>query len=284
MSAPLTRFERLLKRLALQPAALGEQSAEHSIFVGGAGEGGVGAQARLFGGLVAAQATMAAQLSETEFPLHSLHAYFLQPGRPEQDIEYHCLASKQGRNFAVRRVEAWQNGALIFQLQASFHRPEAGVHHQQPMPGAPPPESLPNRDDLRGRSYWRDMPIDVRMASPITGDQPQTATQQIWLRANGEMPDNAQMHLAMLVYASDRSLLDTAWRPHADRGQLIGASLDHSMWFHQPVTFDDWLLYALESPVASAGRGLAFGAIYNTAGQRVATVAQEGLLRFRSNS
>lgn len=276
----LNRFARLLKRLNLQPAQMEPaESKGTTIYIGGAGEGGVGAQARLFGGLVAAQATMAAQLSARDFPLHSLHAYFLSPGRPQQDIEYHCVHSKDGRNFAVRSVEAWQNDTRIFQLQASFHRPEQGVHHQQPMPAAPAPEALPNRDELRGRAHWRAMPIDVRMATPITANQAQPAEQQIWLRANGQIPDDPHLHVALVVYASDRSLLDTAWRPHADQGTLVGASLDHSMWFHSQPKFDDWLLYSLQSPAAGAGRGLAYGAIYDRAGQRLVSVAQEGLLR-----
>jgi len=84
-----------------------------------------------------------------------------------------------------------------------------------------------------------------------------------------------------VVYASDRSLLDTAWRPHADRGSLTGASLDHAMWFHQVPCFDDWLLYTMKSPAAAGGRGLAIGAIYDRQGRRTVTVAQEGVLRSR---
>ncbi len=66
------RFARLLHRLDLS-----EQSP--SVFVGGAGEGGVGGESRLFGGLVAAQAVMAAQKTVESFGLHSLHAYFSVP-------------------------------------------------------------------------------------------------------------------------------------------------------------------------------------------------------------
>jgi acyl-CoA thioesterase-2 len=94
------------------------------------------------------------------------------------------------------------------------------------------------------------------------------------------IPDDPHLHVALVVYASDRTLLDTAWRPHADRGQLTGASLDHIMWFHHPPRFDDWLLYAMESPAASEARGLAIGGIY-THDRRLVTVAQEGVLRAR---
>lgn len=270
----MTLLERLIHRLNLA-------AGDTDVFVGGAGEGGVTADARLFGGLVAAQATMAALRTVSEFPLHSLHAYFLRPGRPDADIEFHVSRSKEGRNFAVRNVAAWQRGALIFQLQASFQRPVAGVVHQTPRPDVPEPDDLPNRDQLRGRANWQDMPIDVRMVSDITGDEPAAAEQLIWLGVNGALPNDPNLHLALVVYASDRSLLDTAWRPHADQGELTGASLDHSMWFHSPPRFDDWLLYSMHSPRAASGRGLAFGSIFSRAGEHLVSVAQEGVLRSR---
>ena len=265
-------FDRLIRRLSMNEESPG-------VFVGGAGEGGVGGESRLFGGLVAAQAAMAAQNTVDVFPMHSLHAYFLRPGKPDQDIVYHVTAVKDGRNFAARRVEAWQGGDCIFLLMASFQRLEKGARHQPVMPDAGDPDQLPNRDQMRGRKNWQEMPVDVRMFTDITADEARPAEQLVWVRANGEIPDDPRLHLALVVYASDRSLLDTAFRPHADKGQLSGASLDHAMWFHHPPRFDEWLLYATSSPVAGNARGLAFGHLYNRTGDCIVTVAQEGLMR-----
>jgi acyl-CoA thioesterase-2 len=270
----VSRLPLLIERLSLQ-----EQSPH--VFVGGSGDGGVGAESRLFGGLVASQAAMAAMLTVDDFPMHSLHAYFLRPGRPNVEIAYHVHASKDGRNFASRHIEAWQSGDCIFQMMASFHRLEQGVEHAPTMPEAPEPLSLKNRDELRGRSNWQNQPIDVRMATEITNDSPQEPHQKVWLKANGDLPDDPRLHLALTVYASDRTLLDTAWRPHTHHGQPAGASLDHAMWFHQPPVFDDWLLYDMQSPVAHGSRGLALGHMFNTAGQCLISVAQEGLVKFR---
>jgi len=270
----MSRLQKLLRRLTLKEAL-------PDVYVGGAGEGGIGGESRLFGGLVAAQAFIAAQYTVPDLAVHSLHAYFLRPGRALSDIEFRVTRTKDGRNFQAREVSAWQGGERIFQLQASFQRAEQGVEHQDPMPDVTEPTALPNRDQLRGRSNWQEMPIDVRMATPITADQPLPAEQHIWLRANGALPPDAALHAALVVYASDRSLLDTAWRPHADRGSLAGASLDHAMWFHRAPRFDDWLLYTMRSPAAGGGRGLAIGAIYDRAGHRLVTVAQEGVLRTR---
>lgn len=279
-------LDKLLLRLALPE--VDSDSTHTRIFIGGSGSGGVTANERLFGGLVAAQATVAAIHSvDAGLPLHSLHSYFLRPARADSDIEYHVNSSKDGRNFNARSVYAWQQGQLIFQLQASFQRPESDrFHHAPAMPDVADPETAPNRDQLRGRSNWREMPIDVRMLNEITTDQAAPAEQAVWIRANGALPKHGPeampLHYGLLVYASDRSLLDTAWRPHADQGELVGASLDHSIWFHQPADMQDWLLYDMYSPVAASSRGLAFGHMFSRAGQCVATVAQEGLLRVRA--
>ncbi|MBT4159754.1 MAG: acyl-CoA thioesterase II [Gammaproteobacteria bacterium] len=267
-------FDRLIRRLTLLEESPG-------VFVGGAGEGGIGGEDRLFGGLVAAQAVMAAQNTVDDFPMHSMHSYFLRPGRAGKDIAYHVTAVKDGRNFRSRRVEAWQGGDCIFQLISSFQRPEEGVEHQPEMPEATPPEDLPNRDQQKGRTHWQDMPIDVRMVTDITANEARPAEQRLWLKANGEIPDDPALHLALITYASDRGLLDTAYRPHADKGEHAGASLDHSMWFHEPPRFDDWLLFSTIAPVARSGRGLASGQIFNRSGRCLVSVAQEGLVRIR---
>jgi acyl-CoA thioesterase-2 len=266
------RFEKLIKRLTVNESS-------PNVFVGGAGAGGIGGEARLFGGLVAAQAVMAAQNTVEDFPMHSMHSYFLRPGRASKDIAYHVTALKEGRNFRSRTVEAWQDGDCIYQLIASFQREEEGVSHQPQMPEVAPPEELRNRDDMKGRLHWQDMPVDVRMVTPMTDNVARPAMQQAWLKANGDVPDDAGLHLALVVYASDRCLLDTAYRPHADKGPMRGASLDHSMWFHSAPRFDDWLLYCTEGPVAGGARGLATGRMFDRSGRCIVSVAQEGVVR-----
>lgn len=270
----MTLLERLQKRLDLK--ARGEDT-----FIGGSGAGGVTNNARLFGGLLAAQATVAAlRTVAAPLTLHSLHAYFLRPGRAERDITFRVTRTKEGKKFKVRSVYAEQNGKTIFQLQASFQAPEDGPEHATAAPQVRGPEDCPNRDELRGRDRHT-MPIDVRMATEITARTNLPPEQHVWLKANGEIPDDPHLHIALVVYASDRTLLDTAWRPHASLGDHSGASLDHVMWFHQAPRFDDWLLYDMTSPAASNARGLALGRMYDQSGHLIVSVAQEGLLRVR---
>ena len=266
-----TPAERLIDLLALVPAAPDEFRGETK-----------GRGPRLFGGLIAAQAVLAAGRTVSDAELHSLHAYFLRPGRPGEPVLYRVTRAKEGKNFQVREVSAVQREEIIFTLHASFARPESGIEHQDPMPDAPPPDDLPDRDRLRGHEDWAEQPIEIRTCDPAPEAGGGAPSVRLWIRPRGSLPDDARLHEAFLVYASDRALLSTASRPHdgPDRRRRA-ASLDHALWLHRPVRFDDWLLYTTESPAAHAARAFCLGAVYDRAGRRIASVAQEGLLRYQ---
>jgi acyl-CoA thioesterase-2 len=264
-------------------------------FAGGAGIGGATEAQRLFGGLVLAQAAVAAArtVDGTQMHMHSMHALFLRPGQAKTPIRFVVSPIKQGRNYHARLVTALQpdrdGEQTVFQMQASFGRfdtvadPAHRAEHQDAMRAVPPPAQAKNRDLLRGRDPAA-MPIEVRMIDALDEDRPAPPTTAIWIRANGELPDDPVLRLATLVYATDRAFLGTAWRPHAGKGRLAGASLDHSLWFHERITFDDWLLFEMHSPAARFERGLVFGGLYTADGRRVASASQEGSLAFQPNA
>ncbi|HMC71762.1 MAG TPA: acyl-CoA thioesterase II, partial [Mycobacteriales bacterium] len=219
---------------------------------------------RVFGGQVAGQALVAAgRTVDAERHVHSLHAYFLRPGDPEVPIVYEVDRIRDGRSFTTRRVVAVQHGRAIFNLSASFHIDEEGVDHQLPMPDAPDPESLPTyRERLApfaeqlGDWLNRPQPIDQRYVDNGGGlfragvSDPR---QQVWIRADGRLADEQLLHACVVAYASDMSLLDTVMLPHKinwDDPRVMGASLDHAMWFHRPFRADEWLLYVQESPTS----------------------------------
>jgi acyl-CoA thioesterase-2 len=249
---------------------------------------------RVFGGQVAGQALVAAArtVDDSGRLVHSLHAYFLRPGDPTVPILYEVDRIRDGRSFTTRRVVAIQHGKAIFNLQASFHRPEPGLDHQLPMDaGVPSPLDLPDfptrmeryRDRL-GDWLDRPRPIDTRyVVMPQERRGPQRPEQQVWLRADGTLPDDPVLHACVVTYASDMTLLDTTLLPHGfhswseERVQM--ASLDHAMWFHRPFRADEWLLYDQASPSTSDARGLAMGQIFTEDGRLAVTVVQEGLIR-----
>lgn len=252
---------------------------------------------RVFGGQVAGQALVAAgRTVPADRPVHSLHAYFIRPGDPAVPLVYIVDRVRDGRSFTTRRVSAIQHGKVIFTLSASFHHPEPGPSHALPMPQVPAPETLAPAwerwEKLFGEAAGeasRDNPIDLRYLGPLSYEaqrDPSLRTDHnlVWLRADGELPDDPLLHVCLMTYASDMTLLDTvllrqglSW---AD-GHTTGASLDHAMWFHRPFRADRWLLYAQESPAAGGARGLARGEVFTADGELVVSVVQEGLIRTR---
>jgi len=249
---------------------------------------------RTFGGLVAAQALMAAGRTVGHGRVHSLHAYFLRPGDPAIPIVYEVDRIRDGRSFTTRRVVAIQHGKAIFNMAASFHDHEQGLEHQVPMPEVPAPESLaslperlaPLKEEL-AEWFARPHPIDQRHIGALPWRQSDISdpVQRLWIRADGALPDDMLLHACVVTYASDMSLFDTILQPHPvrwDDQNFMGATIDHCMWFHRPVRADEWLLYDSESPVATGARGLARGFLFDRDGRLVVSVVQEGLMRVAS--
>jgi acyl-CoA thioesterase II len=250
---------------------------------------------RVFGGQVAGQALVAAgRTVPDDRPVHSLHAYFIRPGDPSVPLIYSVDRIRDGRSFTTRRVTAVQHGKAIFAMSASFHRPEPGLEHADPMPPVPPPEELRRNVDRLEQAlgvplpaYFRDSPIELRTVGPLSieasRDPALRSTRSlVWLRVNGKLPDDPLLHVCLMTYVSDLTLLDTVLIAHGRTfydGRTTGASLDHAMWFHRPFRADQWLLYAQESPVAHGARGLARGEVFTAEGELVVSVVQEGLIR-----
>lgn len=252
------------------------------------------ASVRVFGGQVAGQALVAVgRTVPPERKVHSLHAYFIRPGDPSVPILYEVDRIRDGRSFTTRRAAAIQNGKAIFALSASFQVEEPGLEHAEPMPEVPDPENLPTHQqsvsefaDKLGAIVTRPRPIDIRYVTPppwVLRDQGRTQTRsQVWMRADGRLPDDQLLHVCVLTYASDMTLLDAILARHSlywSLDNIMGASLDHALWFHRPFRADDWILYDRVSPSASGARGLATGRFFARDGRLIATVVQEGLIR-----
>jgi acyl-CoA thioesterase-2 len=272
----------LLRAIALDPADAGGD-----VFVGDPG----GERGALFGGLVAAMSVAA--LARTVDParrIHSLHAYFLRYGRHGLPIRFAVDRVRDGGSFSTRRVEAAQDGAVVFVADASFCLPEEGISHQEDAPEAPPPDGLPDRDEVRERVVGRrsrNHAVEVRMCDPhpFGATEPRPPRQRLWIRPRGPLPDDPTVHEAVLAYVSDTAFMSTLNLRHPMRWQdRTAASLDHALWIHRPPRLDGWVLYAAASPAAHAARGLILGAIYDAAGLRIATVAQEAMMRRRRDA
>ncbi|CAL9442350.1 Acyl-CoA thioesterase 2 [Streptomyces sp. enrichment culture] len=256
---------------------------------------------RVFGGQVAAQALVAAgRTVPGDRTAHSLHSYFLRTGDAGAPIVYSVDRIRDGRSFTTRRVVAVQHGQPIFHLSASFQTYEEGLDHQVSMPDAPDPETLPTaEEDLPAyRHLFQDgatverllesrAAVDLRYATtPPWGTigEPVEPRSQVWFRTAGKLDgDDPLLHTCLATYVSDMTLLDSVLLAHGRGGwavgDVVGASLDHAMWFHRPFRADEWLLYDQDSPTSQRGRGLGQARIWTRDGRLAVTVIQEGVVR-----
>ena len=226
---------------------------------------------------------------------HSLHAYFVRPGNPEIPVIYQVDQTRDGGSFTTRRIVAIQNGKQILTMSASFHLAEQGKHHQHKMPDVEGPEGITERTELRARfadkipqhhraDFTRQRPIEVREVEPrdFFAPEPTDDKNNMWFRMPSAEGASQAMQHCFLAYASDLNLLGSALRPHGltwFKKGLMTASLDHAMWFHASVSFQDWHLYTMDSPFSGGARGFNRGSVYTQDGTLVASVAQEGLMR-----
>jgi acyl-CoA thioesterase II len=247
---------------------------------------------RVFGGQVAGQALVAAgRTVPDDCHVHSLHAYFIRPGDPSIPIVYETERVRDGRSFTTRRVLGIQHGEAIFSLSASFQVRQEGLEHTEPMPAdLPEPESLPDLGERvlagadAGPLTSADRPLDIRFVDePMYSSARRAASAEpmrVWMRADGELPDDPLLHVCLLTYASDMTLLGSVLaRQDMSSRAVQMASLDHAMWFHRPFRVDEWFLYTCYSPTATGARGLASGRFFSRDGTFVASAVQEGLVR-----
>ena len=251
----------------------------------------------VFGGQVLAQAIAAAfRTVAPEHQLHSLHAYFLRAGDWQVPILYEVDRIRDGRSFSTRRVVAIQHGRAIFNLSSSWQKREDGLEHGSPIPDVPPPEPLrgeretflalaEQQEEFR-RYAFRFEAIDSRHVERIspTDDVLHPPYRHTWMKARDPLPDNPEVHLALLAYMSDTYLIDVCLLPagrfYKDSSMQV-ASLDHALWFHGECRADEWLLHVLEADQVGGGRGLGRGHFFTPEGRLVATVMQQGLMRYR---
>jgi acyl-CoA thioesterase II len=282
------RVEQLLRLLDVR--ATGDLA-----FTGSRQPGGVG---RVFGGQVIAQGLIAAMRTvDPAKILHSLHCYFMRAGDESLEIDYQVRTDFDGGSFSTRRIIALQADRPILSMTASFHKLESGFAHQSAMPNVPEPEALLSENDRIAQEsdpataallshFQRIRPVEVRpverrsFAKPV----PQPPISHSWLRLGSPIGDDANLHRAILAYASDMMLLGTCVLPHGVNWRTPGmmtASLDHALWIHDDFRIDDWLLYATDSTWSGRARGFNRGQFFTRDGRLVASVAQEGLIRYR---
>ncbi|KAH7711915.1 Protein Y87G2A.2 [Aphelenchoides avenae] len=263
---------------------------------------------RTFGGQVLAQALMAAyQTVPDGFLVNSLHCYFVRGGEEKTPIIYEVKRIRNGRNFAIRTVEAIQYGTVIHSSEFSFQK-EANVPHLKvtpQFPQVPSPESLPTTQEnkahylranggdpkvIRGLNTDRIAPsVELRPCDGdlymlgAAGDDAKPLKQYVWVKYNDKVEaDDFRLAHSTVAYLSDLTLVNTAMLPFPPQRFKLTTSLDHSAWFHE-FRFDanEWLLYEQECVAHADNRSLVHGRIWTRSGRLLASTSQEVLVYTR---
>ncbi|WP_067655901.1 acyl-CoA thioesterase [Nocardia harenae] len=248
---------------------------------------------RTFGGQLVSQAIVAAGRTVGDRPVHAVNAHFVRGGDVKKPIEYHVERHRDGRAFANRTVTASQDGQELFVMLAAFQEWGRGLEHAHERPDVPDPENLPRiEQSFAGFEDKLEMfvnaprPIDLRYTNDpswiLKGTGEKLNHNRVWMKADGTLPDDPLLHNATLGYSSDTTVLDSIITTHGlswGLDRIVAATVNHSIWFHRPFRFDEWTLYATESPVAAGSRGLATGRFYARTGELLATTVQEGVIR-----
>ncbi|MGB3303162.1 acyl-CoA thioesterase [Gordonia sp. (in: high G+C Gram-positive bacteria)] len=251
---------------------------------------------RTFGGQLLGQGVVAAgrTLVKGNPPVHALNAHFVRGGDVTKPLEYHVDRYRDGRAFANRQVTAKQDGEVVFTMLVAFQDNSAGLEHAVEIPEVPFPEDLPPiTEHFKGyedkiESFVNALhPVDIRFANDPTwvmkGTGEQLNHNRAWMKTHGTLPDDPLMHVATMAYSSDTTVLDSIITTHGlswgiDR--LFAATVNHSMWFHREFRFDEWMLYATESPVAAGSRGIGSGRFFQRDGTLATSVVQEALIKY----
>jgi acyl-CoA thioesterase II len=250
---------------------------------------------RTFGGLLMAQSFVAATRTLTrDLPPNALSAHFINGGETDKDIEFEVVALRDERRFANRRVEVTQGGTLLATVMISYLAGGRGLEHHVEPPDVAEPETLPSIKELLV-GYEDSVPLFVNALQPIdwryTNDPSWVMRNKgdrldhnrVWVKADGVLPADPMLHTATMLYCSDTTVLDSIITRHGlswgfDR--IFAATVNHSVWFHRQVDFGDWVLYSTASPVATDSRGLGSGHFFDRSRRPVATVMQEGLVKY----
>jgi acyl-CoA thioesterase II len=260
---------------------------------------------RIYGGQLSAQAIMAGAktVDEGKVP-NSIHESFIKVGSLDKSTHYTVDPLRDGRSFSTRRIDAVQDGELLFTATASFQKAgQTGVTFHDRMPeNLPSPETLTSAQELMepyaahtrfAEYYAHESPFDIRHIGStvmLKPDQDSLAadsgSQMVWMRLvapiDASQPVSQTLHRALLAFECDQVMMEPDLRRAGLSSTTPGifyASIDHSMWWYDDIDMNEWHLYVQDAPVAGHGRALGTARVYRSDGCLVAAMTQEATIR-----
>jgi acyl-CoA thioesterase-2 len=229
----------------------------------------------LFGGLTMAMALRAAAATVPEGKVpKSFRATFLAGGDWGGAMDLAVERVNDSRAFAGRRVSLRQDDRLIAVADASFHVPEDGDDwHGAPAADVEPPESA--------GEHKVTVPLHVIEVRPA-GRSPRADAERLhpyWSRPVEALEDPV-LRACVALFTSDYLVIFSPFAPGSGTGVGVTArTLEHSVWFHRPLTGDGWWLYDAEPLSVAGGRFVSRGTVHGRDGALLASFVQEGFIR-----
>lgn len=250
------------------------------------------ANGRAFGGQLLAQALIAMGRTVEGREPTMLQAVFLSGAQQGLPLDFTVSLLQDGRRFSSRHVQITQGDRLVMDASGSFQIPHEGYEHRLDcLEAVPSPETLPTFADLVSRyakaldCHGAKLPVSSRVDLRLIDgerhlfERNSTARVRYWIRLIQAPGDDPMLRASGFAYLSDFWVGGCGLSVHEPMA-LAGkrayvASLNHSLWIHRPCQPDEWLLFDVESPIATAGRGLAVARVYRRDGELVASLIQE---------
>ncbi len=248
----------------------------------------------LFGGQLMGQALAAADQTVLSGWAHAFNIHFVRAGSVGSPLIYEVETVRDGRQSALRRVNAFQDGALIVTCMVDYRGDiDSFVHQIGPEPGldveaaidmgALARTSEPPLPEYFQRFAAR-QPFEVRIPELAGFLGPKdTLRRHYWLRVptlTGVECDRTHRHV--LAYLTDVLMPGASLLPHTvplPGPHLRSVTTSQAIWFHRPVRCDDWLLFETDSPSAASGTAISRCLIYDARGKLCASAVQEALQR-----
>jgi acyl-CoA thioesterase len=249
-----------------------------STFVGGSD---AGTRDVIDGSQLLGQAIVAAAKSFPDRSVRSAHAVFPRTTAAHLPIAFEVTPVHAGRSFVTADVHARQGDRVCAVVRVLLDRPQQDVVRRTTTPPRPstPETAIPVEMPLEGRELRL---VDV--ADPNDPDYVGPPVLDAWLRYD-VVPDRDELAKALIAHFTGHLSISTSLLPHAGVGTaqshhtISTAVMTIGVVFHDPVTWDDWVLYEHESTSVGGGMSFVRGQVFTRAGVLIASFQQEGMIR-----
>ena len=233
------------------------------------------------GSQLLAQSIVAAAKQCSDRAVRSAHAVFTRTAAAHAPITFDVEVVHGGRTFVTTTVRAHQGDRVCAVVTVLLDRPQPDVVRRAatPVRASTPESAIPVSMPMDGRELRL---VDV--ADPNDPDDVGPPMLDAWLRYD-HVPERDELAKALVAHFTGHLAISTTLRPHVGLGTAMShrtvstAVMTIGVTFHDPVRWDDWLLYAHESTAVGGGMSFVRGQVFTRVGVLIASFHQEGMIR-----